>query len=86
MSVNLQQKIRQNAQEMQDYLKDLYKWEEKVNKTEPKALPNKNTNTCPIRSTAENKSQSTNNTNFLKRDQNSVQNYYKAWDKFDVVY
>ena len=33
---NVQQQIRENAQELQDYLKELYEWEDEIKKKDKK--------------------------------------------------
>lgn len=82
MSIGFQHQIRQNAMELQDYLKDLYSWEEKANsgdlKTHTKYTPD---STLPIRGVTIQESSS----EILKRDKNTISSYYSAWDKLDVV-
>ena len=82
MSIGFQHQIRQNAMELQDYLKDLYSWEEKANSGElkPKTAYDSD-NSLPIRGvTVQNTKEE-----LLKRDKNTIGGYYSAWDKLDVV-
>ncbi|CAD8165097.1 unnamed protein product [Paramecium octaurelia] len=87
MSIQLQQQIKNNALEIKEYIHDLYDWEESVNTTQkPQKKQNEqiDPNSVPIRGKVEQEKQSEILKKQLKRDQNSVQNYYDAWNKVDV--
>jgi hypothetical protein len=86
MSLEFQHQIRQNAIELQDYLKDLYVWEEKTTTEGVKKQPNYTASEdLPIRGMCLEGKSSLQTGIPLKRDVNTVNNYYSAWDKFDVV-
>ncbi|CAK73808.1 unnamed protein product (macronuclear) [Paramecium tetraurelia] len=87
MSIQLQQQIKNNALEIKEYIHDLYDWEESVNtaqKPQKKQNQQIDPNSVPIRGKVEQEKQSEILKKQLKRDQNSVQNYYDAWNKVDV--
>jgi hypothetical protein len=82
MSIGFQHQIRQNAIELQDYLKDLYSWEDKANSGDLKQKPAYTPDTSiPIRGACVQEKTDES----LRRDKNTVGNYYSAWEKFDVV-
>ncbi|CAD8064411.1 unnamed protein product [Paramecium primaurelia] len=87
MSIQLQQQIKNNALEIKDYIHDLYDWEEQMNtsqKPQKKQNLQIDPNSVPIRGKVEQEKQSEILKKQLKRDTNSVQNYYDAWNKVDV--
>ncbi|CAD8089325.1 unnamed protein product [Paramecium sonneborni] len=87
MSIQLQQQIKNNALEIKEYIHDLYDWEEQVNtqqKPQKKQNIDLDQNQVPIRGKVEQEKQCEILKKQLKRDTNSVQNYYDAWNKVDV--
>ena len=86
MSIGFQHQIRQNALEMQDYLKDLYDWEEKLNKeSNSKLLKPQNNEIIPVRDNPNKNGATLSSSSILKRDTNTIENYYNSWNKIDVV-
>ncbi|KRX09003.1 hypothetical protein PPERSA_01890 [Pseudocohnilembus persalinus] len=92
----IQKQIRENAEDLRNYVEDLYEWEEAVEK-KPKIQNKKNSEIkAPVRGEAEinienQEEKQTQKENITKiknknlvRDANTVQDYYKAWDKFNV--
>ncbi|KAL4501559.1 hypothetical protein ABPG72_018610 [Tetrahymena utriculariae] len=100
MSYNIQQQIKNNATDIRKYVEDLYDWEQKMEHQEKSKKNKQSKETsAPIRGKAdiqvsgsENKkeqnlqqeNQTGSKNQQLIRDQNSIKDYYKAWDKFDV--
>ena len=85
MSISFQHKLRQNAHEMQDYLKDLYTWEDTIKKTSNDSLKIKITETNKSENLIQKKTANILKNTNLKRDENTIASYYNSWDKFDVV-
>lgn len=97
MSIGLQKQIRQNAQEVQNYLTDLYKWEKQVNsgsktagqaKTDPQTqkkaeTPVRNENVMENEQVKEKEDFKVDKA-LLKKGPNKIGDYYKAWDQVDV--
>ncbi|XP_028397981.1 RNA polymerase II-associated protein 3-like [Dendronephthya gigantea] len=86
-AVNLQYQVRQNNEELQDYLKDLYKWEDEV-QAQDKLLANSKTplaSSHPVR----NKTRKKKPKSILKQTPASTKerlkgSNFQAWDKYDV--
>ena len=90
MSFEVQNQIRQNATDIRSYLDDLFTWEEEIGNKKSKRPQDNSKKEFSIRGNVENREknrQSSKNfdTAKLKRDTNSVVDYYREWDKFDVV-
>lgn len=85
MSISFQHKLRQNAHEMQDYLKDLYTWEDTIKKTTNDPSKIKIPETHKPENLIQKKTANILKNTNLKRDENTIANYYNSWDKFDVV-
>jgi tetratricopeptide (TPR) repeat protein len=97
-ALKIQQQIMENSKSINDYVKDLYDWEKdvvkkdniiknqtqnikkdpkpKIIQVEKSILENQNTNHHDDQSSSTNKK--------LKRDINSIGDYYKEWDKIKV--
>ena len=83
--IEIQHQIRNNATNIREYIDDLSSWEAEMNhldnsltqKTYPLAEP------PPIRSKVEEIKKDQQET-VLKRDKAKMQDYYKAWDKYNV--
>ena len=87
MSFEVQQRIKNNAKEVKDYLNDLHQWEQHMDTRQYKTHTTHN----PTHATTEAELDSPKgapgtNEEFktLKRDINTVGDYYNAWNKFDV--
>jgi len=94
MSISIQQQIKNNSTDIKSYIDDLYKWEDTVKQNPQKPLKKPiNPDLPPIRGKVQSESlekdhflsnSDPKNPNIkLKRDGNTVSDYYKAWDKFD---
>ena len=100
MSFNIQHQIKKNSTDIKSYIDDLYKWEEEISsKSKPLSSPSTISQIPQVRgqvkleSTNSGSKSSNNEKNIendktdkskYKRDINSVEDYYKAWDNFDV--
>jgi tetratricopeptide (TPR) repeat protein len=93
-TIEIQKQIRENSANIQNYFKDLSEWQKEINTkdkiidTNFKQKDPKLYNTIEASKT-ETQIESTVNKNAeikerLKRDVNSVKDYYNHWDKFDV--
>ncbi|CAB3996685.1 RNA polymerase II-associated 3-like [Paramuricea clavata] len=84
-AVNLQFQVRQNNEELQDFLKDLYQWEDEV-QTKDKLLVNSKTpadSSHPVR----NKPRKKKPKSILKQTPTETKlkgSDFQAWDKYDV--
>ena len=84
MSYQIQQQIRHNAEDIQDYIKDLHSWNDQItNKKTPKQIPKKQ-DYQPIRGNIQEQKEVIPKEGKFKRDYNNASDYYKAWDKYDV--
>ncbi|VWU49755.1 conserved protein, unknown function [Hepatocystis sp. ex Piliocolobus tephrosceles] len=83
--------LEHNSKEIQNYFEDLYAWQNSINENVETTLNNKKEEPCKIKSTNETDTKECNNKKCmkkidtsLKRDCNSLANYYNAWDKLDI--
>jgi hypothetical protein len=94
--MQVQQQIRANASELQDYFSDLYKWESSINKMDEakKKAPKPRPSNLPrIRDGAQVTTQSTkvveerltHKDTQQTADAHTYDKGYKKWEKFDVV-
>ena len=98
MSFEIQQKIKQNALEIKEYVTDLYDWEKemeikektkaqlkKTDKKEPeKEVEVRKAKEEPTPAVQPSKEVKNEIKQDLIRDKTTVGAYYKAWDKFDA--
>lgn len=100
MSFEIQQKIKQNALEMREYVSDLYDWEremelrektkadlrkaEKGNAENNKKAQESEVRQAKVEAVAKESEKEVQKRKDLVRDVNTVGEYYKAWDKFDA--
>lgn len=94
MSFSLQQQIKNNSTDIKNYIDDLYKWEEQVTqKPKKNILVSQKSDIPPIRGAVETekivpKSETAkkedSSVKKFKRDGNTVSDYYKAWDTYDI--
>merc|ERR1712138_129402 len=93
MSIKAQYQMKQNAEELRGYFKDLKDWTADIENM-PKKQSKKNNYEAPIRGSLATEEEPKKNLEFdetrhnLKdpkrvRDRNTVKDYYDAWDKFD---
>jgi hypothetical protein len=90
MSFEVQNQIRQNANDIRSYISDLHAWEDEINNKTTKKTKEQPQKEYAIRGNVNQESKSSSSTpnvpkEKLKRDTNTVVDYYRAWDKFDVV-
>lgn len=93
MSIDLQRQIRMNGMDIRNYIEDLSNWQGEINipstKKKTKEPHSSNFTSFPIRGKVEKENQDLENlqanSKDLKRDTNTIKDYYSAWDKFDVV-
>jgi hypothetical protein len=86
--MQFQHQVRKNNQEVNEFLADLYQWEEKVNQGAARPLKANTNDEFGIRNQDQKEPQQTKKSALcgeLKRDANTIGSYYKAWDQFDVV-
>jgi len=89
--MKVQNQIRENSMQIRDYVDELNKWEEDINtkdsKLSAKAVQNNINENTVLKPAIEKPKDDVIviGDKKLKRDGNTVGDYYKAWDKFDVV-
>jgi tetratricopeptide (TPR) repeat protein len=84
--VEIQNQIRNNAASIREYMDDLLNWEKEINAIDA-SLANKTfplLEPVPVRASAEPVPAGPETKVPLKRDANKMQDYYKAWDAYDV--
>jgi tetratricopeptide (TPR) repeat protein len=91
-SIEIQKQIRENSTSIQDYFKDLLDWQKEINakdkliNTNFKSKVPKTYNT--IETSKDDKDENSDNNKLikenLKRDVNSIKDYYNQWDKFNL--
>lgn len=91
-TIELQHRIKQQAESIRDYTDDLVSWEEQISAKDRNILQGgakpqtdlppvrARTDTAPV-ATAPSSTES--KESILRRDGTNMQSYYKAWDKFD---
>lgn len=73
--------IRQNAQELNDYLKDLYQWEDKVENKTPRQVDE---NQFPIRNFPDKLPPSKAEVEKFRKNKTNIKDYFQAWENMDV--
>lgn len=85
--VEVQNQIRNNANSIRDYIDELANWEAEINSIDS-GLTNKTlplSEPPPVRNPIKNpENLQAQSDEKLKRDKAKMQDYYKAWDKYDV--
>lgn len=85
--VNLQYQVRQNSEELQDFLKDLYKWEEDV-QSKDKILANSTSlldSLHPVRNKPKKKKSKSKPQDRSSQSKPKLKGHdFQAWDKYDV--
>lgn len=79
MSLSVHNQIRQNAQDIRDYLSDLASWTSAKSEEKPKPPPV--IEQMPIRGCIKQPKEQPS----LKRDKTSIPEFYQNWEKFDAV-
>ncbi|RDD43799.1 RNA polymerase II-associated protein 3 [Trichoplax sp. H2] len=92
---SLQQQVRQNQEELQDFLRDLNSWEDKIKKKDQELSVNKEGSSDkknlppvrnrPIKQTKEEIKKPTNKQSDKRTESSRISSYdYRSWDKFNV--
>lgn len=77
--MDIQNQIRRNASEINEYIKDLHSWTRQKNQEPPK--PARVAESLPVRGSLAPTAPALN----LKRDQTTIAEFYENWNKYDVV-
>lgn len=90
-TIGIQHRIRNNAQSIRDYLEDLGKWEDDISQLDTSLSSKKfeftpKTETVPPPRAEVLPEPHLTDKKTLPRDGTSIKDYYKSWDKFDVVF
>lgn len=81
--IEIQHQIRNNAESIRDYVDDLTKWEDQINALDAQLAKKQTQNTPqPVRAAGPAPVPATETK--YKRDVNSIKDYYKGWDTYDV--
>jgi len=85
--MQVQNQIRENSMQVRDYLDDLNKWQDEMKEKDSKITKAAPVVTYSASQKNEEQKQEVEQkpTKKYKRDCNTTTDYYKAWDKFNVV-
>jgi tetratricopeptide (TPR) repeat protein len=88
--LEIQRQIKENSMSVSDYLKDLHEWEKEIN-TKDKILKTQSQGNNVNKEKSKNSEKTPNKLvekiptqKILKRDKNSINEYYDAWNKIDI--
>ncbi len=81
MSIEFQKDIRQNAQELNNYVKDLHSWNDVINK-KTKVRKSEDIE-YPIRKLKNSKEKI--DIGKFRKNKTTIDEYYNAWENLDVV-
>lgn len=91
-TIQLQHQIRHNASSIREYFDDLDKWQDDINSLDSQLAGKKSETPSkeakplpPVRSEVPPRLPSEHEKAKFQRDRAPMRDYYKAWDKFDVV-